>query len=142
MEVKEFPDEFIRGISSKDFIQNGLVLSSAFQFEDFRRTDNMSEASINWVDDEGAVELALNQKKDNGKLQFSAGVTRLELETVKLFLRSIPPEVFSYERAPLEDNVYHGNLLIDSKVNKQIRQLIMNGLALVAGTHIIPQKCE
>lgn len=140
MGTKEFPDEFIRGISNKDFIQNGLVLASAFQFEDFGRIENMSEASINWIDDEGAVELALSQKKENGKLQFSVGVARLELETVKLFLRNIPPGIFAYERAPLEDNIYHGNLLMDTRINKQLRQLIMNGLALAAGTNIISQE--
>lgn len=140
MEVKGFPEEFIRGISNKDFIHNGLVLSSAFQFEYFGHINNMLEVSINWVDDEEAVELALNQKKENGKLQFSAGVARLELEMVKLFLRSFTPEVFSYERAPLEDNSYHGNLLVSANANRQIRQLIMNGLALAAGTNIIPPK--
>lgn len=136
MKMKPFPNEFIRGISNKDFISNGQVLSSAFQFDDMCRDDKKLEASINWLDDEGAIELALNQLKPNGNPQFSAGVARINVDTVKLMLASLK-DVFSYERAELEDNKYHGNLLVDGSVTKPIKLLIMNGLALAAGTNII-----
>ncbi|MBQ7145463.1 MAG: hypothetical protein IJR95_01670 [Lachnospiraceae bacterium] len=143
MDGKGYPKEFIRGISSKDFIQNGYVLASAFQFEDQGRDDKKSEASINWVDDDGAITVALLQRKDSGKLQFPAGVAKLDLEKVKLILKSFSEEEFSYERAPIEGNQYHGNLLMKSTINKPVKQLITNGLALAAGTSIIPQSiCE
>ena len=51
-------------------------------------------------------------------------------------------EGFTYERAPLENNKYHGNLLLDNSLSKQTRQMIMTGLALAAGTNIIPQTNE
>lgn len=143
MDEKRYPEEFIRGISSKDFIQNGYVLPSAFQFDGQSRDDKKSEASINWIDDEGAITVALKQRKDSGKLQFPAGVAKLKLEEVKLILKNFSEEEFSYERAPIEGNRYHGNLLMKSTINKQVRQLITNGLALAAGTNIIPQViCE
>lgn len=139
MKEKEYPKEFVRGISNKDYIQNGYVLASAFQFDDQRRKDNKFEASINWLDDDGAIEIALCQRKDNGKLQFPAGLAKLNLESVKLILKSFSEEDFSFERAPIAGNQYHGNLLMNPSINKPIKQLITNGLALAAGTNIIPQ---
>lgn len=133
-----FPKEFIRGISNKDFIFDGQILPSAFHFEDQGREDKMLEASINWLDDNEAIIVALRQKKDNGKFQFPAGLAKLNLEKVKFFLKGYVENGFSYERAPIEGNQYHGNLLLDSSIDKKIRHIIMNGLALAAETDIIP----
>lgn len=138
MTPEEFPKEFLRGIPTKDFVSGGHVTANAFQFEDMGRSDGNKELSINWLDNEEAILLALNQRKENGKIQFSAGVARLELDYVKLIFQSISSGVFSYERNALPDNQYHGNLLL-SNCDKPTKQLIMNGLALAAGTNIIPQ---
>lgn len=137
MNKKEYPKEFLRGISNKDFVQDGWVLATAFQFDNQGRKDNMSEASINWLDDDGAIVVAFNQTKDNGKPQFPGGLARLDLEKVKLILGNFTAKDFSYERAPIDGNLYHGNLLMSSTINKPVKQLIMNGLALAAGTSII-----
>ena len=136
---KELPKEFLRGITNKDFVKNGHVMQTAFQFDEATREDNMKEASINWLDDEGAITVALNQRKENGKLQFVAGIARLDLSRVKLILASLPEGLFSYERAPIPDNKYHGNLLVSNNADKQMRLLISNGLALAAGSNIIEQ---
>lgn len=138
-EEQMYPKEFLRGIANKDFIDNGHVLHSAFQFDDTGRADGNWEASINWLDDDGAITLALNQRKDNGKLQFSGGVARIDLSYAKMVLHNFSQVGFSYERAPLENNKYHGNLLLDNSLSKQTRQMLMHGLALAAGTNIIPQ---
>lgn len=134
-----YPQEFLRGISNKDFIDNGHVLYTAFQFDDTGRNDGNREASINWLDDDGAIELALNQRKDNGKIQFLGGVARIDLKFAKMILHNFSQEGFSYERAPLETNRYHGNLLLANSLSKQTRQMLMSGLALAAGTNIITQ---
>ncbi len=139
MKNEEYPRELLRGISNKDFVQNGFVLATAFQFEDADREDNMNEASINWLDDDEAITIALEQRKDNGKIQFPVGLAKIDLEKLKLILSGFSMEDFSYERAPIEGNKYHGNLLLNSIISKPIKQLIMNGLALAAGTNIIPQ---
>ena len=141
-EEQMYPKEFLRGIANKDFIDNGHVLFSAFQFDDTGRVDENREASINWLDDDGAISLALNQRKENGKLQFIGGVARINLDYAKLILHNFSQEGFTYERAPLENNKYHGNLLLDNSLSKQTRQMIMTGLALAAGTNIIPQTNE
>lgn len=138
-EEQMYPKEFLRGIANKDFIDNGHVLPTAFQFDDTGRDDGKREASINWLDDDGAIMLALNQRKENGKLQFTGGVARIDLDYAKMILHNFSQVSFSYERAPLENNKYHGNLLLDNSLSKQTRQLLMTGLALAAGTNIIQQ---
>lgn len=142
MPEKDYPQKFLRGLSSKDFVYNGQVLPTAFQFDVVEREDGMCEASINWLDDVGAIDIALRQRKENGKKQFVAGVAQIDLELMKLVLQSMPPEVFSYERAELPENRYHGNLLLSSTVNKPMKQMVMSGLALAAGTNIIAQTQE
>lgn len=139
MPTKDYPQKFLRGLSNKDFVQDGHVLPTAFQFDDVGRADCMHEASINWLDNDGAIDVALKQRKDNGKIQFTAGIACLELELVKLVLNSIPQEVFTYERDELPENIYHGNLLLASSVSRPMKQLVMNGLALAAGTNVIAQ---
>ena len=98
-----FPDEFWRGIANKEFISQGHVLASAFQFDEEIRVDNYKELSINWNDNAKALEKLLVQCKENGKLQFSGGAAKLSLPTVKQVLKSfIDENQFNYERRPVE----------------------------------------
>ena len=143
MESTQYPKDFWRGIPNKDFISNGVVLPSAFQFDDEIRSDGYKELSVNWNDNDESLEIALSQKKDNGKIQFPGGVAQLDLTNVELVLSlHIANKSFSYERQPIDGNPYHGNLLVLGSVNKQIRSLISSGLALVASNHIILQNNE
>lgn len=140
METRDFPTNFYRGIANKDFISNGFVQQAAFQFDDEIREDGYKELSINWNDCDDALNKALEQRKTNGKLQFSAGVANLDLQKVEMMLFDyIRQEIFSYERREVEGNPYHGNLLLKGSVDKRCRSLISSGLALVAGLNIIPQ---
>lgn len=68
MATEEYPKEFLRGIPTKDFISGGHVTANAFQFDDMSRKDGNKELSINWLDDNEAISLALNQRKDNGRV--------------------------------------------------------------------------
>lgn len=133
-----YPISFYRGLANKDFISNGQVLASAFQFDDKIREDGYKELSINWDDDDNSLNILLTQRKDNGKIQFVAGAAKLDLQRVNLILNEhINNGNFKYERRQLPQNKYHGNLLLCGTVNKQIRSLISHGLALAAGTNII-----
>ncbi|MDL2273292.1 hypothetical protein LJC34_01895 [Oscillospiraceae bacterium OttesenSCG-928-G22] len=142
MNTKEYPKCFFRGISNKDFIQEGQVVASAFQFDDSNeRNDEYKELSINWEDDDASLEVLLMQKKENGKIQFAAGAAKVELQRVKMILSQyIEQNTFSYERKELDNNPYHGNLLLSKSVNKQIRSLVSSGLALAVSSSLIPQK--
>lgn len=140
MDTSCYPEDFWRGISSKDFISNGQVLPGAFQFDNDVREDGYRELSINWNDCDEALTLALNQKKENGKIQFRGGVANLKLSHVELiFSDFIKEKKLSYERHEMEGNPYHGNLLVLDSLDKKIRSLISNGLALAAGTNITYQ---
>jgi hypothetical protein len=105
-----------------------------FDFQESpHRNDGWTEDSINWMDDKDAMEFTLNQVKDSGELQFKMGVAilpRAELDRIKR--RHGFAGHFDYERAPIEENQYHGNLLLRSDVSKHLKNMIRSALALAA----------
>ena len=138
MEEIKYPQEFFRGISTPDFICNGVVIAAAFQFDKEEREDGYRELSINWNDDEHSIEVLFNQRKDNGKIQFKVGAAKMDFAFTKFVLKAhIDSRVFAYERREVEGNCYHGNLLLKANAPKSIQQLVTNGLALVAQNNII-----
>lgn len=140
---KAFPENFLRGFNIKDcFTQEKNVAPGAFQFGDFRsnRKDDFLESSINWEDDKNAVEVLLNQKKDGTDEQmFKYGYARLSLTMVRMTLKSlIQKNYLDFERKPLENNPYHGNILIPSTINRQEKLMIQNNLAALANNDVHP----
>ncbi|MDR2200203.1 MAG: hypothetical protein LBR53_12305 [Deltaproteobacteria bacterium] len=120
--MTKFPEKFIRGISDPSFVDNeGRVSSGIFQFlENKERNDNFLEASINWYDEEKALTLILEQRKKNNstKFQFSFGaaiISRSEADRLKNTAKY--KSIFDYERYPLDNNQYHGNLLFLNSPN-------------------------
>lgn len=145
---KEFPNSFYRGISSFDFItSSGYVSAGAFKFspydEQLRDNDNFCELSINWNDDEGALNTLLAQHKvGKDDKQFKAGYCLINLDKLRLvFDEHIQQSVFSYERKPIDanesndyqENLYHGNLLIKDHLDKQEKKNAEHTLAQLAG---------
>ena len=68
MTESNYPDVFIRGVSrdNAEFItEEGYVTQAAFAFDDYdaesRNDDGFRELSINWLDDDGAIQTLLNQ---------------------------------------------------------------------------------
>jgi hypothetical protein len=54
-----FPSNCIKGIPNRDFLSSGGQYAATHLFyfkEEFRRDDGLTEQSINWEDDESAVE--------------------------------------------------------------------------------------
>ncbi len=87
-------------------------------------------SAINWNDDDGVIEFTLQQKKEE-QYQFKIGVavlSRFEIDRLNN-LHAIHGSL-SYERSPLEDNPYHGNLLIKNDVPKSKRKMIAAAIAL------------
>ena len=131
----EFAENCIRGIPNRDFLTSGrLVATHLFYFkEDDARDDGWIEQSINWQDDDHAVEFTLRQKKENGQLQFRAGVAivpRVEIDRIRE--RSMHGSVLSYERRALPDNPYHGNMLLRCNTDRAVMKQIAATLALYA----------
>jgi hypothetical protein len=109
----EYPEKLLRGIASPDYIRGESVLYSAFQFDNTGRTDGYEEASINWSDNDLALQSLLEQKKkDNADYQFKVGVAVLVRKWVdELAKRPNINNNLKYERAEIDGNPFHGNLL-------------------------------
>lgn len=64
---------------------------------------------------------------------FKYGYARLPLNLVKITLSSlIEKKYLDFERMPLENNPYHGNILIQGNIKKQEKNLIQNTQAAIA----------
>ena len=124
-----YPENCIRGIQNEQnyITTDGNVSGNLFVF-DLRepcREDGWRELSINWHDDDEAIDFTLKQKKnDNLTFKFQGGATLLKTLNIKHIIENNHSETFSYERKPLNDNKYHGNLLLkDGVSNTQMKNL-------------------
>jgi len=129
-----YPENCIRGILKEVFIikDNDCVYATAelYQFRsNLDRQDEMHEASINWGDDEMAIDFALNQKNDEGNLKFEGGVAILPRNELDKIKKRYGITQFNYERSLLQDNKYHGNLLINVAISPTIKRMISAVLA-------------
>ena len=141
----DYPDSFIRGISDPNVVsKEGYATSGVFDFENYKgRADKFREMSINWMDDEGAIDTLLNQHKPHKQdPQFKVGYAKVNKYLLDTFFNQYINERFlSYERSPIEENVeediqrnpYHGNLLFNNDTSEAIRKNIQSSLATLAG---------
>ena len=139
--LMSYPQNCLRGIPNDDFIdKEGNVLSHLFYFKSRHlRSDGWIAQSINWEDDESARQFTLNQKNQEGEIQFKIGVA--VIERILLDAISDLPTVnhnLTYEKNPLDGNRYHGNLLLKSNVSKAVGKQIAAGIAL-AVSEVISQ---
>ncbi|HID30263.1 MAG TPA: hypothetical protein EYP19_09695 [Desulfobacterales bacterium] len=138
-----FAENCIRGIPNRSYLTDeGSVGSHLFSFNKAAdRGDGWAELSINWEDDDCAIEFTLSQRKADGGFQFKGGAVVIPRPEVdRLNNRpTIRKGLVSYERQPLADNPYHGNILLRANTSKPTMRLIAAGLAL-AVSRIVPQK--
>ena len=141
----KLPDNCIKGIPNKDFLEdNGYPQSRLFYFEErHTRSDGLIEQSINWEDDDLAIEFSLNQKKENGERQFKAGVAIISRHEIdRLNKQPTVGGALSYERQPLPNNCYHGNILLQADIKKTRRKMIAAALALHVSKVISQQQVQ
>jgi len=128
-----YPDYLIRGIPNPGFLdEDDLPSANLFYFNkpESVRLPGYREESINWHDDDAAITHTFNQRKD-GSVQFKVGIAillRSELDKIKN-----NPNVrqrFDYERHPLPENPYHGNMLLKTDAPKPLIRKIAAQLAL------------
>ena len=128
-----YPDDCIRGISNPQSVTSGnTIASDVFYFwERDKRSDGWIELSVNWHDDDGAIEITLAQRKENGEIQFKYGLALLPRSGVETIMR-MPglSDMLTYERRALPDNPYHGNLLLREGVEPAKMKQIAGTLAL------------
>jgi len=138
-----YPTNCIRGIANDSFLdEDGSPAPHLFYFQDGHlRGDGWDEQSINWEDDDSVIEFSLNQRREDGAVQFRAGVTiipRNELD--RLNNRPTIQGMLSYERQPLDNNPYHGNILLQANVSKITQKKIAAGLALAVSRVILREQ--
>jgi len=138
----KYPDTCIKGIPNDDFlIEDGSVASHLFYFKQVhKRDDGWIEQSINWNDDDFVVEFTFNQRKENGEVQFKVGLTSIPREGIdNLNEQPTVNGILAYERQPLGDNPYHGNIMIRADVPKPTMKKIAAHLASIVTEVILKQ---
>lgn len=138
----DYPEKFVRGVSNPSFVDaDGRASAEIFQFSDMSRADGFFESSINWYDEEAALGLVMEQRKENDEqaYQFRYGAAIIErFDADRIISNPLYKDVFCYERSPLDGNKYHGNLLRkDNALEKRIRNMIASSIALNA--QLIPR---
>lgn len=130
----KYPDNCLKGILNDTFLSDGeIVRPSLFYFDESKnlRNDGWVEQSINWEDDINAIDFTRNQKKLDDSIKFSAGIAVVLTEVINWQKKSPAlKDGFSYERNPLTDNKYHGNLLLIKGTPKLTMQALASSLAL------------
>jgi hypothetical protein len=125
--MDEYPDFCLRGLSKNDIdISNNSPTSNAFYPEEktaMNRPDGGMEKSINWEDDAAAVEVTLRA--------FPTGYARIARSAIEK-VKSLPGvnNSLSYERAPLQNNRYHGNIVYRRGLTRSHMRAISSALLL------------
>ena len=140
-----YPEELLRGIPNQDCMaEDGYPGTSLFHFQQKQsssaRHDKYMELSINWRDDDGALNILMEQKKEDGTYQFKIGVavlSRKELDRIRRMPRF--KGSFNYERKSLPDNPYHGNLLLIEELPTNLKRMVQTLIA-IACTEVIFKK--
>lgn len=145
----DYPEEFLRGVpndSEQCITPEGYPMQGVFKFDDYdsERKDGFQELSINWLDDENAVTVLLNQINTRKNVpQFQGGYCRLERAKIASLQAYLDGFLF-YERRPIKadekigisENPYHGNILMKQNISKHLKNNIQATLALLAGAVI------
>lgn len=131
---RDYPDYAFRGLTESGSIDLKFkrVLAEAFNFNGNHKNDNgYDELSINWDDDFNSLEYLKVQRKENADvLKYKIGIVRLPTNKLKE-MKNKYKGYFLYERKPIENNSYHGNLLLDiDRISKRMKRLISSELAL------------
>jgi len=128
-----YPDNCLRGLLNDDWLlRPGVVSTTAFQFsEPGSREDGWLEESVDWEDGPDTVQLMLVRQNPDGWPQFRAGVAVLCRADIDKQIRRRPvgKGLLAYERAELEDNAHHGNLLLKAGLPTPDKRLIRAMLA-------------
>jgi hypothetical protein len=137
--MPEYPDSLLKGIPSNTFIIGKSVSWLLFQPPTGDIVNGWKESSINWEDDDGAVEQLLSASKDGG-LHFKGGIARILRSRIDGIIEQFQAHGrFSYERKPLNENIYHGNLLFAHDIEKELKVTICGALAGAVSIPLIPQ---
>ena len=134
-----FPDKCIRGIINRSCLEDDYTASiNLFPFHDHGcRTDGWIPESINWIDHKNVISFTLNRRNVDGELQFTVGIAVLPRnELDRLRRRTGFLDGLKYERDPLPENDYHGNILLSNSLSKTKKRMIRDALAVYADVQL------
>lgn len=137
----DFPEFLLRGLSDSSCLDpENRVSTSLFIFKDCSREDGFNEASITWFDDNEAFNVLWNQTKGGEccELQFRTGVAKLRKDIIDILKKTRNAVgLLDYERAPNENNNFHGNILLKKDIDKKISRTISGSLAMAVAEVIL-----
>jgi hypothetical protein len=132
--MNDFPEHCIRGVGKEKYIYDDDTVSAGLFIPDKRtastRGDGGFETSINWEDNNDVLVFTLEYRDENNHLAFPHGAVRVprqeidhvnELESTR--------DTLTYERGPLPDNPYHGNIVFRGSLPNPRLTMIANILA-------------
>jgi len=91
------------------------------------------ETSVNWEDDDHAVAFTRAQRSEKGQPLNPHGVVRLPLPAIEHCMANTPiPKTLARERRVVTGNRYHGNLLFEPSMPKQMIRQLAGMLALAS----------
>ena len=137
----EFPAHCLRGLRKQSWLYqttNGFhVHQEAFYPDEQGRLEEeysgWKETSINWEDDEHALRFTREQKSEKGQPLNPHGVARLSLSAIEHCMANTPIlNTFTRERRAIPNNRYHGNLLFDPSLPRQMLRMLAGTLALTS----------
>jgi hypothetical protein len=134
--MRSCPDNCIRGVRKKDWIQEGVVSFLAFEpnYNTYSsRADQGYETSINWEDNDKVVEFTLSQ--ETGKYG-ALVLPRKLIDAVNEKPRS--KGCIKYERQKSKSNPYHGNVVFTDRQPKALVRLMAAHLAYDVIDIILP----
>jgi hypothetical protein len=135
-----YPDTFARGILNEQYISDDLPDTALFtDFRDTERQDGYNELSINWIDDECAIIILSSQlNKDKTDKLYKNGIGIFSTkELTRICKLPYYGNDVSYERFPLDENKYHGNILLKKDTSKKRKNMIAATIATMCFMKII-----
>ena len=141
--IEGYPNSFYRGISEK-YYKDGYLLPESFHIDtETGRDDEYTEISITWNDEPDSFQVIASQlNQRTGLIQFPAGIAEIQKNEFEDRMRPhLIVKNMAYERAPIENNKYHGNILLKASLDKTMRTMIKSQLALLAQACIHKNPC-
>jgi len=134
-----YAEKMIRGIPNPQWIDSeGRPSGELFQFDESARVPEFSELSINWCDDDGAIEQLFSQQKKDGTIQFKVGAAIIPRSSLEFLINQpLYKGLIKYDRDKLPDNDYHGNILRKSDLPKATRNIIAQSIAITVEAIIL-----
>ena len=133
----DYPDKVLRGISGNFINDDGILDGEAFQLDPVRY-DGYCEISITWLDEPKAFDVLMKQKSaTTNEIQFIYGAAEIDRLHLDTYMKPhIINKQFDYERRPTKDNPYHGNFLVLDSLEKSMKKMIKQRLALLGNAII------